>query len=150
MKKLLLLLPAAAFGALLTSCTPRERVVEDPFIEAANTMTLDVVKVSLCDTATVLDVEAWYTPRYWIRIVHDTYLQAGGRKYALTAAEGITPDSLFWMPDSGRASFRLTFEPLPLRTQSFDFIESDCADCFKLYGIDLSGKKRADKPRDAL
>lgn len=148
MKKLLLLLPAAAFGALLTSCTPRERVVEDPFIEAANTMTLDVVKVSLCDTATVLDVEAWYTPRYWIRIVHDTYLQAGGRKYALTAAEGITPDSLFWMPDSGRASFRLTFEPLPLRTQSFDFIESDCDDCFKLYGIDLSGKKRADKPRD--
>ena len=52
------------------------------------------------------------------------------------------------MPDSGRASFRLTFEPLPLRTQSFDFIESDCDDCFKLYGIDLSGKKRADKPRD--
>lgn len=148
MKKLLLLLPAAALGALLASCTPRERVVEDPFIEVANTMTLDVVKVSLCDTATVLDIEAWYQPRYWIRIVHDTYLQAGDRKYALTAAEGITPDSLFWMPDSGRASFRLTFEPLPLRTRSFDFIESDCDDCFKLYGIDLTGKKRADTPRD--
>lgn len=148
MKKLLLLLPAATLGLLLASCGPRERVVEDPLIEVSNTMTLDIVKVSLCDTATVLDVEAWFTPHYWIRIVHDTYLQAGGRKYALTAAEGITPDSLFWMPDSGRASFRLTFEPLPLRTRSFDFIESDCDDCFKLYGIDLTGKTSFEVPHD--
>ena len=64
MKKLLLLLPVAALGALLTSCTPRERVVEAPFIEVATTTILDVVKVSLCDTATVLDVEAWHTPHY--------------------------------------------------------------------------------------
>ncbi|HIW66116.1 MAG TPA: TlpA family protein disulfide reductase [Candidatus Alistipes intestinipullorum] len=148
MKKLLLLLPVAAFGLLVASCGPRERVVEDPLIEASNSTTLDIVKVSLCDTATVLDIEAWYTPHFWIRIDHGTYLQAGKRKYALTGAEGITPDSLFWMPDSGRASFRLTFEPLPRRTCSFDFIESDCDDCFKLYGIDLTGKATYETPRD--
>lgn len=148
MKKLLLLLPVAAFGLLVASCGPCERVVEDPLIEASNSTTLDIVKVSLCDTATVLDIEAWYTPHFWIRIDHGTYLQAGKRKYALTGAEGITPDSLFWMPDSGRASFRLTFEPLPRRTRSFDFIESDCDDCFKLYGIDLTGKATYETPRD--
>ena len=148
MKKLLLLLPAVVLGTLLLSCTPRERVVEDPFIEVSNTRILDIVKVSLCDTATVLDVEAWSTPHYWIRIANDSYLQSGDRKYALTAAEGITPDSLFWMPDSGRASFRLIFEPLPRHTRSFDFIESDCDDCFKLYGIDLTGEKRNAAPYD--
>lgn len=148
MRKLLLVLPAAAFGLLVASCGPRERVVEDPLIEASNTTTLDIVKVSLCDTATVLDVEAWYFPKQWICIDHGAYLQAGDRKYALTGAEGITPDSLFWMPDSGRASFRLMFEPLPVRTRSFDFIESDCDDCFKLYGIDLTGKTAYETPRD--
>lgn len=148
MKKLLLTLPVAALGLLVASCGPRERVVEDPLIEASNTTTLDIVKVSLCDTATVLDIEAWYFPKQWIRIDHGTYLQAGDRKYALTGAEGITPDSLFWMPDSGRASFRLMFEPLPVRTRSFDFIESDCDNCFKLYGIDLTGKATYETPRD--
>ena len=58
----------------------------------------------------------------------------------LTGAEGITPDSLFWMPKSGRASFVLRFPPLPRGTKSFDFIESDCDDCFKIYGVDLTGK----------
>lgn len=64
----------------------------------------------------------------------------------LTGAEGITPDSLFWMPESGEASFTLCFEPLPSGTTSFDFIESDCEDCFKLFGIDLTGKKTFDIP----
>ena len=64
----------------------------------------------------------------------------------LTGAEGITPDSLFWMPESGEASFTLRFEPLPSGTPSFDFIESDCEDCFKLFGIDLTGKKTFDTP----
>ena len=45
------------------------------------------------------------------------------------------------MPDSGEASIELKFGPLPRGTKSFDFIESDCDDCFKLYGVDLTGKK---------
>ena len=57
----------------------------------------------------------------------------------LQGSEGILPDSLFWMPDSGEASFVLKFGPLPRGTKSFDFIESDCDDCFKLYGVDLNG-----------
>lgn len=139
MKKLLILCAAAA-GALLASCTPANRVVENPLIETANTRTLDIVKVELSDTATVLHVDAYFRPRNWIRIVKETYLQTAGEKYVLTGSEGITPDSLFWMPDSGEASFVLRFPPLPRGTKSFDFIESDCDECFKLYGIDLTGK----------
>ena len=54
----LLFLIAAALGALLPSCTPANRVVENPLIETANTRTLDIVKVELSDTATVLHMNA--------------------------------------------------------------------------------------------
>lgn len=136
----LLFLIAAALGALLPSCTPANRVVENPLIETANTRTLDIVKVELSDTATVLHMNAYYRPKNWIVISSDSYLQIPARKFMLTGAEGITPDSLFWMPKSGRASFVLRFPPLPRGTKSFDFIESDCDDCFKIYGVDLTGK----------
>ena len=136
----LLFLIAAALGALLPSCTPANRVVENPLIATANTRTLDIVKVELSDTATVLHVNAYYRPKNWIVISSDSYLQIPARRFMLTGAEGITPDSLFWMPKSGRASFVLRFPPLPRGTKSFDFIESDCDDCFKIYGVDLTGK----------
>ena len=140
MKNLLILITAAA-GTFLSSCTPADRIVENPLIETANTRTLDIVKVELSDTATVLHVNAYFRPKNWIVISSDSYLQVPAMKFRLTEAEGITPDSLFWMPDSGEASFVLKFPPLPRGTKSFDFIESDCDDCFKLYGIDLTGKK---------
>lgn len=59
----LLFLIAAALGALLPSCTPADRVVENPLIATANTRTLDIVKVELSDTATVLHVNAYYRPK---------------------------------------------------------------------------------------
>ena len=138
---------ASALSALmLAACQTGPKVVENPLIESANSMTLDIAKVELTDTATVLHVDAYFRPHYWIRIDSKTYLRAEGKNYALTDAQGITPDSLFWMPESGEASFVLSFQPLPKRTKSFDFIESDCADCFKLFGIDLTGKKSYDTP----
>lgn len=141
MKKMPILI--CAIGALFASCTQRNRTVENPFIEAANTETLDIAKICLSDTATVLHMEAYFRPKNWIRIDAGTYLQADGKRYPVTGTEGIRLDSLFWMPETGRASFVLKFAPLPEGTRSFDFIESDCADCFKIYGIDLTGKRRS-------
>ena len=145
MKNKLIFLVAATMW-LVTSCTQHNKCVENPFIESANTMTLDITKVELNDTATVLHMDAYYRPHYWIKISSESYLLADGKKYALTATQDIEADSLFWMPDPGEASFRLTFEPLPHNTRSFDFIESDCDECFKLFGVDLTGKKHFSRP----
>ena len=145
MKNKLIFLVAATMW-LVTSCTQHNKCVENPFIESANTMTLDITKVELNDTATVLHMDAYYRPHYWIKISSESYLLADGKKYALTATQDIEADSLFLMPDSGEASFRLTFEPLPHNTRSFDFIESDCDECFKLFGVDLTGKKHFSRP----
>lgn len=149
MKNKMTLLALAATAWLGTTAnTPVPQSVENPFIESANTMTLDIAKVELSDTATVLYTDAYFRPHYWIKISSESYLQADGKKYALKGTQGIEADSLFWMPETGEASFRLSFEPLPLGTRSFDFIESDCEDCFKLFGVDLTGKTEATVPSD--
>ena len=115
-------LTAAAALWLAASCTQRDKCVENPLIESANTMTLDISKVELNDTTTVLYTDAYFHPGYWIRISSESYLLADGKRYALT--------------------------PLPRGTRSFDFIEGDCEDCFKLFGVDLTGKKAFDRLSD--
>ena len=154
MKQKNILLPAKrrtgawllALAALLASCSGGNKTADYPLVEATNTQTIDIARVELTDTATIIRTDAYYQPNYWICISSESYLRAEGKRYRLTGAEGITPDSLFWMPDSGKAHFTLRFEPLPAGTRSFDFIESDCDDCFKLYGIDLTGKQAFDTP----
>ena len=100
--------PIAA-ACLLAACSQADKVVEYPFIESANTMTLDIAKVELTDTATILHTDAYFRPHNWIRIDAQSYLLADGKKYMLTGTQGIEADSLFWMPDSGEASFTLVF-----------------------------------------
>ena len=127
----------------VVSVKSQTKTVNLPTAAYANTQTVEIAKVVLSDTATVIDIEAFFIPGYWIKIVTESYLQADGKKYMIRSGEGIDLDSLFWMPESGRASFTLTFEPLPLETESFDFIESDCEDCFKIWGVDLNNKPSA-------
>ena len=54
----------------LTACTsqPKTKTVELPPAAFANTRSLEFAKVTLTDTVTVIDVEAFYTPEYWIKL----------------------------------------------------------------------------------
>ena len=130
-----------AFVALfmLTNLTmqAQQKVVELPPTMHTNTTSVEIHRVTLDDKATILDIDAYYRPGWWIKIVSDSYLWADGKKYMVRSGEGIELDSLFWMPSSGEASFKLLFDPLPVDTKLFDFIESDCDDCFKIWGVDL-------------
>lgn len=138
------ILAMAMLAATGTAFAQSGRTVEYPFIEMANTYSVDVAKVELADTATVLHIDAYYRPHYWISIASKGYLLADGKRYALKKTDGIEADAKFFMPDSGEASFRLIFEPLPEQTKSFDYIEADdCPTCFKLYGISLDPGKAA-------
>lgn len=138
------ILAMAMLAATGTAFAQSGKTVEYPFIEMANTYSVDVAKVELADTATVLHIDAYYRPHYWISIDSKGYLLADGKRYALKKTDGIEADAKFFMPDSGEASFRLIFEPLPEQTKSFDYIEADdCPTCFKLYGISLDPGKAA-------
>lgn len=138
---------------LLQSCNNYPNVIEKPEYGLKNSSTLTVDKVVLTDTATILYMEANFRPGNWIRIDPATYLKAGGEKYILTGADSIQIGEQHWMPESGKDSFVLYFPPLPKGTKSFDFIESDCDDCFKIWDIDLTGKGfkyTADIPKEVL
>ena len=130
----------------VTSCTKQNKVVEYPLVDVTTTHTLDFSKVELTDTATVIHVNATYIPHNWIKIASGTVLKHDGKQYALTGSEGIQPDSLLYMPDSGKASFTLFFEPLPRSAKSFDFIEGMEEGCFNLFGVDLTGRRHYEAP----
>lgn len=46
----------------LASCGPNNKTVEYPLIETANTNALDIAKVELTDSATILHTDAYYRP----------------------------------------------------------------------------------------
>lgn len=125
----------------LCSIQAQERKVNQPPFIARNTSTVEINQITLSDTATVLDIKAYYRPHYWIRISGESYLLAdNGEKFPIRSGNGITLDKEFWMPDSGEATFSLIFPTLPATVRTIDFIESDCEDCYKVWGIPLNGK----------
>ena len=124
----------------LVGCTGKG-VVENPAFDVRNTNTLEVERVTLTDTATVVDMKAYYTPNFWIQIAREAHLEADGQSYAIRSADGITLSEKFWMPESGEAAFRLIFEPLPKGTKRMDFIEGEPDDYFKIWGIRLDDSR---------
>ncbi|MBD5225012.1 MAG: TlpA family protein disulfide reductase [Bacteroidales bacterium] len=125
---------------MCVSCSPRERSVELPFIAQATSSILDITRVDLTDSVTTLHMKAYYRPGMWIKIAPETVLKSDNITYSLTGADGIEPGAETYMPDSGMIEFTLSFEPLPLTARSFDFVEGDLPDAFKLWGVDLTGK----------
>ncbi|GHT22176.1 hypothetical protein AGMMS4957_12030 [Bacteroidia bacterium] len=128
---------------MLTACSEkRPAVVENPVFDVWNSATLEVRKIEMSDTATVLHINAYFRPGGWIRIDSKTYIRESGKsddsqKLIVTRAEGIGLDEEFYMPESGEHSFALYFPPLPPHVTKIDFIESDCEECFKTWGIYL-------------
>ncbi|MDO5105768.1 TlpA disulfide reductase family protein [Capnocytophaga sp.] len=140
MKQLQLLFAFLMGSAFVNAQT---KSIDLPPFGFANTQTLEIRKVTLSEKETVLEINAFFTPNYWIRVASETYLKTENQKYKIRRGDGIVPDSLFWMPQSGKASFKLVFDPIPLKTEVFDFIESgDCENCFKIYDVRLSKKQR--------
>lgn len=134
-------------GFTITQCTDSgPKVIERPVYGLQNTKTLEIDKIILTDTATILYIDAYFYPGAWIRIDSATYIQADGKKYIITGSDSIGLNEEFWMPESGEHHFTLFFPPLPKGTKTIDFIESDCDACFKIWDIDLTEKATAYKP----
>jgi thiol-disulfide isomerase/thioredoxin len=125
---------------ILSACTqPRPDVIERPSFEVWNSTILEIDKIEMNDTATIIYFDAFFRPGWWIKIVSQTYIRESGQneKLIVTQSEGIPLDEEYYMPESGQASFKLFFPPLAPHITKIDFIESDCNDCFKILGINL-------------
>ena len=85
----------------------------------------------------------------WFNIARDSYLMADGKKYKLTAADGIKLDENNTPPnkaysvrvkyglDINYCNFTLTFEPFETIPETFDFIAGDGEDVFVIRNISI-------------
>jgi len=148
---MLALMPIAVHGQ-------KQVVWEQPsaFMGAYNSE-FEINKVELKPTETVLHIVANYRPGSWIRFDKNSFLLTpDGMKYGITggaktnATEAdYTPDSLFWMPESGTANLALHFKPVPLDTKELDFLESYNDGDFKFWNIcDSKTKKDVAMPAE--
>ena len=92
----------------------------------------------------------YYTEKgFWFNIAHDSYLTANGKKYKLTAADGIkldennTPQTKAYSVrvkyglDINYCDFTLTFEPFDTIPTTFDFKAGDGEDVFIIRNISV-------------
>ena len=92
----------------------------------------------------------YYTEKgFWFNIAHDSYLTANGKKYKLTAADGIKLDEnntpqikaysvrVKYGIDINYCDFALTFEPFDTIPATFDFEAGDGEDVFIIRNISV-------------
>ena len=139
-KKALIACAAAALLAL----TPRHaaaqaKAIDRPAFALSNTTMVEVSRVELTDTATILYMSASHRPKSWIKISPTaTLTDGGGRTYTLLSASGIEPGERLTMPESGETSFSLAFSPVAPGTASVDFAENTGEEGeWKIWGICL-------------
>ena len=88
------------------------------------------------DTATTVHFTIEYPKGQSFQFVSSSYLMdEDGNRYPLHSVEGLKLNTWVQSPESGVTDFTMHFEPLPKRTQVFDFIEGDVPRAFKLLGI---------------
>ena len=129
----------------------KQVVWEKPTAYIGNSGTeFTITKVELKPTETVLHVSALYMPGQWIRFDKKSFLLTpDGKKYTITSGaktnekeSDLLLDSLFWMPESGKADLALHFNPVPLDTKEMDFMEGYDERDFKFWGICDSKSKQ--------
>lgn len=124
MKKTLFLLTCLSI-LLLTSCTPENRVIEKPVFLVSNTTFIEVSKVTITDTTTVLDFFARIRPNTRMKITQSCHLtDEKGNNYPVLAGNGIELDQEIRMTESGKVEFQLVFPPLKRGTESIQFSEN--------------------------
>ena len=92
----------------------------------------------------------YYTEKgFWFTIAHDSYLTANGKKYKLTAADGVKLDEnnkpqikaysvrVKYGIDINYCDFALTFEPFDTIPTTFDFKAGDGEDVFVIRNVSL-------------
>jgi thiol-disulfide isomerase/thioredoxin len=131
--------------ALMVGQEKRPEIIEAPVFDVGTSNTIEIAKIELNNAETILHIEAFYRPKLWIKISADAYIIPGGtnEKLSIVKSEGIELDKEFFMPESGRASFKLFFPPLKDGIKDIDFIECESEGCFNFWGIHLSQNAKA-------
>ena len=94
---------------------------------------LSIRKVEANANGTTIGFRYYSHKEYWFRIVKDSYLEANGKKYKLTATDA-TED---FVSNLSYSDFTLTFEPFDTIPDTFDFKEGDGERAFVIRNVSL-------------
>lgn len=122
MKKILLL----NFALVLTVLVQAQTVIEQPKTGMSTASYIDITKIELKDSVTVLWFHVKFTPGNWISIPKTTYILPVGSKDTLKilSSDGIPLDKRFTMPSSGEVNYKLIFPKVDQSVRSIDYGES--------------------------
>ena len=126
------------FFVLLSGCTNSNRgVVEYPAYFAKSGNILELEKVEVSDTATVLHMRAYYSGG-WINIDKNSHLVDNqGNKYDLLSSEGLEIGQEYNMVPNEEKEFSLIFPPIPSNLAAIDYSEGDYDNAWRFWGIEL-------------
>ena len=99
---------------------------------------IDVNRVELKKTETTVSVTVSLRSDYdsfKFQFASSTYLLADGKRYALVSADGIELDRFVKTNADNKRDIVFHFQPLPLNTKVFDFIEGESDKAYKICGI---------------
>ena len=125
----------------------KDKVVvwENPTTEYGNVygdgyfnIAMDVNRVEMKETETKVSVTVSLRSDYdnfKFQFASGTYLLAEGKRYALVSANGIELDKYVKTNADNKRDIVFHFQPMPLDTKVFDFIEGDSERAFKICGI---------------
>ncbi len=109
--------------------------MKNPLVDHTNTPHLFIDTIELAPDSTTVTLHTYsylgnnITLQPGVTLVHD------GKSYPLRSAKGIELGKRMEIPALGDTIFTLSFEPLPMKTKSFDFIEGDGNTDYRLEGV---------------
>ena len=127
----------------LFTCTPwaaaQNFSIDYPSYQKRNTDALEISRIVRNDTATILYMDAYSRPNYWIRLASELSLHGvqSGKKYPVIRSQGFELDKQVYMPASGNVTFTLQFAPIDPQDRTIDFVESNNEEDFRIEGICL-------------
>ena len=117
----------STFALMLSVFTFAQMVIPSPKTGMSTTENLQITKIELTDSATVLYFHCTYRPNNWISIPKETFIQSVGssNKLFITATKGIPLGARHWMTDSGEVDYQLIFPKLEDNVTSIDYGEAN-------------------------
>ncbi len=128
-----------SIALLISLASFSQTVIENPEFSATTAQMVNMSRIELQDTVTVVDFEVNYFPDYWISISSkDTYLQnsRGGEKLFVKRAKGIKLDERHFTPESGKIHYTLYFPPIDKSVETIDYLQEG----WKIFDIELKAQ----------
>lgn len=130
-------------------CEAQNFAVDYPPYQSKNTDGIEITRIVCNDTATILYMEAYNAPDYWVRLSSNLSLRGkeSGQSYPVIRSQGFELNKEIYMPTSGNVSFTLQFAPLSPKERTIDFIEGTGEGDWQITGIDLKPEREKRKVR---